>query len=190
MSTESHSFVRTHDYANRGVSLRRKGASPVVVLAFIVFLAGLAAWGALIGLKFFTEKQVSALQTDIESFRAEFRSKEVQEMIRSARGLNAANALLGQHHILTPIFLALERSTLPSVKYTNFNYDARAGLLTLGATATNELIFAEQLLVLRDTSIFQTLEFGNPVLHENGSLDFTMTLNVNKADIYPLGPQL
>lgn len=172
-------------YAFRDVAQYRKGASPVMVLAFLVFLAGLGSWGALVGVKFLTQKSVDGLRGGISEFTKEFQSSEVQDMIRTARGLGAASALLSDHHIVTPVFIAIEQKTLPNVRYTNFAFDARTGMLTLGASAANERIFAEQLEVLRKTPIFQTLEFGNPTIHSGGAIDFSMTLSVRKADRYP-----
>jgi len=160
-----------------------------MVLAFLVFLAGLASWGALIGIKMLTQKSVDGLKTDIAAFDKEFRTKEVQDMIRSARGLGAANALLRDHHIVTPIFTALEQQTLPNVRYSSFSFDASTGNVMLGASAANERVFAEQLAILRKVPIFQTLEFGNPGLRAGGAIDFSMTLAVRKSDRYPFQAQ-
>lgn len=175
--------VRTHFFNDT------KGASPVMVLAFLVFIAGLASWGALIGVKYLTQQSVDGLKADISKFNEEFRSTAVQDMIRSARGLGAANAILKDHHIVTPVFTALEEQTLPNVRYTSFAYDGSTGRVTLGASAANERVFAEQLATLRTVPIFQTLEFGNPSLRVGGAIDFSMTLAVRKSDRYPFMAQ-
>ncbi|OHA83835.1 MAG: hypothetical protein A2408_00590 [Candidatus Yonathbacteria bacterium RIFOXYC1_FULL_52_10] len=178
------------------------------IVGILTFFSVVGAAGGLFVYKNVLEKHLSEQEARIAELRSDYdKNAERAEVIRRAEELGiqvgSVKALLNEHLVLTPLFDFLEAHTLKEVQLASFAFekDAEAGALTveLGAVTTSYMTAALQREELKQwTAAFQkkdaplcngagqdpclvsSLTISTPELTEEGSVSFTITLDLNR----------
>lgn len=121
------SFIPKGPTASTAAISMGKKSSEKSFLAFIarvVFTGSvLLALGAF-GYKFYLNYSLTNLAAELETGRTALEPDTVEELLDLNGRLVSTKELIANHSILSPLFRFLEASTLRSVQFTAFNYEA------------------------------------------------------------------
>ncbi len=91
----------------------------------LILVASLIAAGGVFFYKSSIEKDIQKMDSKIAGFGSDFNQEKiakVEEMQKFDRRAHAAETILANHIMISPIFLSLENLTLKSVGFTKFNF--------------------------------------------------------------------
>ncbi|MEX0933243.1 MAG: hypothetical protein WDZ74_00675 [Candidatus Paceibacterota bacterium] len=101
---------------------RRESSSPFVGLSVLMFTLSLLVFGGVWGYTLFVEREIQDMEVRLEEQRQQFQPAEIAEYKRFDDRLKVAASILNNHIALSEIFSLLEEVTLPSVRYTTFDF--------------------------------------------------------------------
>lgn len=101
---------------------RQRHTSLFTFLGVVVFFVAILLAGGMYFYKTTLAKQIVSMNTDLELARNAFEPSLITELQILDRRINSANELLKNHIVVSPIFAALQESTLKSVQFTKFSY--------------------------------------------------------------------
>lgn len=158
----------------------------IIVLATIVSGVGVYLY----------QKALTAQKQKFEVSLADARNGIGSEFLTDMKRLNArivgVKALLESHVVVTPLFAALESTTLRSVQYKTFSYDFRTDPATkqqvvevkLTGTAKSYSAIALQSDAFAQSSLIKNPVFsGLTVEDKTGYVSFQLTFDVAPADL-------
>lgn len=140
-------------------------------IALIILVGGI--WGTERVLIYLTDKQIAEYEgttnTSFESVSADdaVSVHDVTSRIATIQKLGVTS--LNSQEILA----ALEKSTIPQVKLTEFNYK-KDGTVTMKGTAPDYRFLAEQILRYRQEAMFSTAEVADTERTDTGQVAFTI----------------
>lgn len=102
---------------------RKSSAGLLDKLATGLFVLTLLVWGGLFGYQKYIESSITKLEQEIASARSLIDQDKVDLFVALGKQISIAKELLAQHISLTPLFELLEGNTIPSVQFTDFDFD-------------------------------------------------------------------
>ena len=93
------------------------------VLSLLILFAVIVATGSLYFYKSALQKNISGMEETLNSAKYRFEPARIAELQVLDKRLRASNEILSKHMAITPVFEALEKITLKTVRYTKFSYD-------------------------------------------------------------------
>lgn len=169
------------------VSMRQTRAKPVgflFVAASIILIACVAMAAGIFGYGMYLQKNLTQKQDALKIAQRDLQPALVQEIRRLDARLRHAKQLLSNHLALSPVFTLLEKSTLTSVQFTNFNYvfNPEGGVtLELSGIAPSFGALALQSDVLYRDPTYTTVEFTTVNLDAEGNVVFDLSLDIDAA---------
>ena len=162
------------------------------VVTFVVVVGtALAA-----GFAFFYQKQLAAQKKSLDAAIAQARdgigTEFVYDMKRLDARIGGVKDLLNNHIVVTPIFKALEASTLQSVQYKDFSYVIKTDNVaktstvevTLTGAAKNYATIALQSDAFSSSTLIKNPVFSNLTVDEKTrQVNFKLMFSVNAADL-------
>lgn len=106
----------------------------------------------------------------------------VENFIRLRDRLASANTLLDTHVTLSPLFDALEKITLQTVRFTSFRLavlDDHSGTLEMAGTARTFNALAAQAEAMNAESRIKRSVFSNIGVQKDGTVNFTLTATLD-----------
>ncbi len=100
----------------------RSSVGFMTVISLILVLASVAVFGGALAYKQILTKEISDIKSRIASLRAEMPLANLREIERLHNSLVNADILLTNHVSANRIFTLLQDSTIPAVRYSNFNF--------------------------------------------------------------------
>ena len=91
-------------------------------LATIIFFAALASAAGMYFYKASIQKNLDSMTASLAAAQNEFEATDITQLETLSRRMAAVKTLLANHIAVTPIFAALQDSTLKTVQYTKFSY--------------------------------------------------------------------
>jgi len=171
--------------SNRAVGLLSV-ITVIIVLATIVSFAGVYLY----------EKTLTSQQTKLTQSIGEARDGIGTDFLASMKRLNAridgVKALIANHIVVSPIFAALEKTTLRSVQYRSFGYEfiTDAGTKTqmvkvnIDGTAKSYSVIALQSDAYLESALIKNPVFSNLTVDEKtGAINFKLSFTVNPSDL-------
>ena len=143
-------------------------------------LVVLAIVGA-IALYFFeryTEAAISSKQQSLTVSREAFEPATIQELARLDTRINSSKELLAGHIAVSNLFNELEKLTLSSVRYSDFEYSVAAPghvVLTMKGEAASFNAIALQSETFAKSAIITDPIFSNVTVGKNGNITFDFT---------------
>lgn len=104
----------------------RQGTSLLSFIATIIFFTALASAVGVYFYKASLTKNIATMDTELTAARNSFEPDFITTLHRLDSRISAADELLGNHIVVTPIFAALQANTLQSIQFTKFTYTAPA----------------------------------------------------------------
>ena len=161
-------------------------------LTVIIVIATIASYGGV----YLYGKQLKSeelqLQKDIATARDGLGSDFVSDMKRLNLRIEGVKDLIKDHIVVTPIFTALQETTLQSVQYKSFNYTFTTDLATktdmvevaLSGTAKNYATLALQSDAFAKNPLIKNPVFANLSIDEKTNrVNFRLTFTVNASDL-------
>lgn len=167
--------------SNRAVSI-------LSLLAVVVVIATAISYGGV----YAYEKQLRAQKTKTDQLINEARKGIGTEFLSDMKTLDnrieGVKEVLAKHIVVTPIFTALEQSTLRSIQYKNFSYafavDPTTNQQTVEVTLTG-VAKSYATIALQSDSFTQNALIKNPVFSnltvddKTNAVNFKLVFNVN-----------
>jgi hypothetical protein len=125
------------------------------------------------------------MKSNLTLAKNRFEPAKIQELQVLDKRLNAANQILSKHIAITPIFQALQATTMKSVRFTKFTYgfseeDSRVNVKMSGVTLGYSFL-ALQSDLFADNKNFIDPVFSNLGLNESGNVTFDLNFSVSPA---------
>ena len=107
---------------------KRRGESsgPFMSLSVLAFVFSILIFGGVWGYTLLVEREIEDMEVRLEEQRQQFQPAEIAEYKRFDDRLGVAANILNNHIALSEIFSLLEEATLPSVRYTSFDFSKDA----------------------------------------------------------------
>ena len=115
------SFIPKRPLAEDRVE-RPTTVSVYLLIATILLIASIVAAGIMFAYKSSLTTQVAQMQDSLQKAGGAFQPDFIQELQTEDKRINAANEVLANHVVVSPIFQALGQGTLKSIQFTKFGY--------------------------------------------------------------------
>jgi hypothetical protein len=167
--------------------LRRPKGNPAalanIIAGTLLILAILVA-GGLYFFKGYTQSSIVSKQDSLARSREAFEPDTIKELFRLDSRIETGKALLGEHMAVSGLFDELERLTLGSVKYSDFNYSVVAPgqiLLTMHGIAGSYNAVALQSDAFSKSTIITDPIFSDVNVDSDGFVTFNLNAAVNAS---------
>ncbi len=162
------------------------------LLTFVIVVGTGLAFGAV----YLYEKQLTAQKSKLSQSISDARDGIGTEFVADMKRLDARIAgvkdLIKNHIVVTPIFEALQATTLRSVQYKDFGYSIKTDPATkvstvvadLSGTAKNYATIALQSDAFATNSLIKNPVFSNLTVDDKTrTINFKLTFSVNMSDL-------
>jgi hypothetical protein len=190
----STSFIPKRPVSTEPIRSSSSGSS-VGVLSFLTFIVVAGTALSFAGVYFYKqslESQKANLQAQITQAQQGLGTSFVTDMKRLSQRIEGVKTLIGGHVVVTPIFQALQSTTLQSVQYQDFTYefttDTTTNTKTINVTikgvAKNYATLALQSdAYAKSTLIHNPVFSGLTVEDKTSRVGFKLTFTVNASDL-------
>jgi hypothetical protein len=175
-------------------SRRREPSNPFMALSTFVFVVSGLIYAGVWGYTLLVEREIDEMEARLESQRQEFKPAEIAEYKRFDDRLKVAANVLNNHIALSEILALLSDITLPSVRYTSFDFSKDAVAATeqeiegeivrteaterltvvLEAEARTYEDIALQVKEFEANDFIRTSSFSDFILTDTGTIGFTI----------------
>ncbi len=188
------SFIPKRPVASENVISQapRRAVGLLSILATVAVLATIASF---VGVYLFESQlagQKTKLQSSITSAKDGLGTDFVSDMKRLNNRIEGVKSLIKSHVVVSPIFEALQSTTLQSVQYSDFSYDyiidatnkVEVVEVKLSGNAKSYATIALQSDAYTKSSLIRNPVFSNLTINdETGRIGFNLTFNVNPTDL-------
>ncbi len=152
------------------------------LLALALFIAAAIAALTVFFYQGYLVRQIAAMDGQLAAARKSFEPEFIGTAVRLSKRIEAGKRLLVGHRALSPLFEALEKKTLETVRFQNFSFDASPPTPTLTMTGEGKSFNAVALQsdIFGNEKRFVNPVFSNFSLSESGDILFTF-----KTDLAP-----
>lgn len=174
------------------ITTHRSGGGLIGFLCFfMVLISGLAYGGVYIYNKTLKQQKVD-LDTKLAKARDSIGTDFVSDMKRLNARITGVKTLLGSHVVVTPIFQALQDTTLRTVVYNNFSYEFKTDdttkktvvTVTLTGTAKSYAAIALQSDAYTKSSLIKNPIFSDLRINtKTNTVDFKLAFTCDPNDL-------
>jgi hypothetical protein len=153
----------------------------VSFIALIIFLITIVLGVGIYGYKYYLQKDLANMRSDLENRRAQLVSDSINKFVKFNNQIISVNRLVNDHLVLTPLFEYLEQSTLKQVRFSDFEFSSggRGGDLTMRGQAIGYSILAVQADIFNRSVNFNQPVFSNLDLDDKSNVIFQLKMGVN-----------
>ncbi len=167
--------------------VRSRPVNMFVFIATLIFFASIVAAVGVYLYRSVISKQVTEMNAELERARASFDPALLGDLQTLDRRISAANQLLAEHRVLTPIFEALQTLTLKTIRYTKFSYkiaDPTKKIYQMDIDGQSSGGYApialQSDMFLRNKYIIDPI-FSNLAVDDRGRVTFKLSFTVDSA---------
>lgn len=176
-------------------SVAPRRSTHVGLLSLITFVVVIGTAIAFVGVYLYQKQLVSQkakLEQSIKQAQDGIGTDFVSDMKRLNARIDGVKELIKSHVVVTPIFEALEASTLRNVQYKDFSYSMKLDSATknqvvvvdLTGTAKNYATIALQSDAFSTNALIKNPVFSNLTVEDKTrAVNFKLTFSVNPADL-------
>ncbi len=145
------------------------------ILCVILVLAFLASY-------FYLYRSVKRMSQEIEEKNLvtlpleKAIGKKEGEIFPISQKIDDFNELLSGHKKPLKIFEFLERTSLPNVLFSTFDFTFEKGELTISGQTDNFVTIEQQVLILKQEPLVKNLNLSGLSMSEEGGINFTLSL--------------
>jgi hypothetical protein len=164
---------------------RQKTVSIFSFIATILFIASIIGAGAMYFYETSLRANVAGMQETLTKAKDAFEETFLQQLQVVDRRMNAASDVLENHVVVSPIFSALQQSTLKSIQFTKFVYAVDGSgpsasiLVKMSGRAQNYNALALQSDELTKNKYIRNPIFSNLTLDTQGNVLFDLAFSVD-----------
>lgn len=101
---------------------RRQKSSTLLNLSLGALVVSGLAYGAVYGYKFLVQREIKSMEVQLDELRQQFRPAEIAQYKRFDERLRAAERVVSNHIVVSEVFELLSDITIPTVRYTSFEF--------------------------------------------------------------------
>jgi len=180
---------------------KRRGGSVSLlnIIVFIVFLLSITVAGGLYLYKAILDRNIEVMSQNIDRVKEAIEPELIESLAEADRRIESSRLLIDNHMVVSPIFSLLERLTLKSVRYMDFDYKilTEGGpTFSLTGEARNYSALALQSDALGSEKVIKEPIFANLSLNEVGNVTFNFSTPVaasfllHKNNLDSVGPRV
>lgn len=147
----------------------------LLVISIVILFISVVLLGGSYFYKQLLEKRVVTLDESVKVERKNLDQSTILSFQRLDHKLRIAENLINKHISILPLFTLLEDLTLPTVRYTNFSYTAKAVSITGQATSYEDIAVQTKVFSSEKTRI-QSFIFSDLNLDPQGNVSFKLTI--------------
>ena len=164
-------------------------AAPVsifLIISLFVLFTVLISTGGLYFYKGILTKKVADMENSLNLAKNRFEASKIFELKAFDKRLIASTDILSKHFTVTPIFDALEKITMKSVRFTKFSYELGAdnnsavSVKMSGVAIGYRSIALQSDLFTKNKNLIDPI-FSNLTLNDNGNVIFDLNFSVDPA---------
>lgn len=190
----STSFIPKRPVSSEPVSSSHRSGS-VGLLSFATFIIVIGTAAAFGGVYLYQQAQISQkakLQTSITQAQDGLGASFVADMQRLSARINGVKSLIQKHVVVSPVFAALQATTLQTVQYKNFTYEftsdpttnARMVQIDITGVAKNYATLALQSDAYAQSSVIRNPVFSNLTVDDKTQqVGFKLVFTVKPDDL-------
>lgn len=150
------SIMSEGGFKSRGISLEETTNklsflfSRRAIYSFVAIGVSLLIYGALFGYQIYAQRKAADLNRQADALEAGQDKELVQKVLEIDKTINSVNYLLKNHIYSSEFFKVLEKTTLPTVQWSNFTLDTSAGTANLSGKADSYSTLAKQIVAFKD----------------------------------------
>jgi len=186
MATEPNiSFIPKKPLA-KSTEVEKRPISLFVTLSVVLLVLVAGAYGGVFYYTRTIQNNIAEKEEKLEKFNQEFDKSIIQEARSLENRITATERILDRHVTISPVFELLERATLTSVQFTEFEYKEDEGKLTatLSGVAPGFASLAYQRDVFLDeVEALESFEITEFTLEETGSVGFSAEATITPKTI-------
>lgn len=158
----------------------------LTIIALFILFTVLLATGAIYFYKTTMTKNVAKMKSDLAIAKNRFEPERIKDLQVLDKRLNAANQILKEHIAITPIFEALQATTMKSVRFTKFTYtfgepeNPGINVKMSGVTLGYSFLALQSDLFAKNKNFIDPV-FSNLALTENGNVSFDLNFSVSPS---------
>ena len=125
-----------------------------------------------------SKKMKKALEkTPQEAFLEEEIGRKEKELNLYKEKIDTFGMLLSEHQNTINIFNLLEKSCLPNVWFSEFDFDSLKGMAIISGNTNNFFTLGQQILALKSEPLLRNVELSEVSLAKEGGIEFSLQLN-------------
>ncbi len=164
---------------------KARPTSFLLILSIFVFLSVGIAYAGLYFYKNILNQKVDSMKNELRIASSRFEGKKITELQELDKRLNASTYILSKHVATTPIFEALQASTLKTIRYTKFSYvqgdtDNKILVKMSGQAVNYRAVALQADLLSKDKNILDPV-FSNLSLDSKGNVIFDLSFSVSPS---------
>ncbi len=174
-------------------SHKTSAASLFFLFAFIVFMATIAAAGAIFIYSNIVSNNIKQGQADLSQNKNAFDGNTIKSLTRLNDRINAIDTLLKKHKSVSSVFQVLELVTLKTVQFNSFSYSAtddKIKLSMVGQAFNYEAVILQTKAFTSDElkGVFRSPIFSGVSLDSQGNVSFKFESGIDPflVDYYKL----
>ncbi|OGI77862.1 hypothetical protein A3D42_01475 [Candidatus Nomurabacteria bacterium RIFCSPHIGHO2_02_FULL_41_18] len=153
-------------------------------ISIFILLTILVSSGALYFYRGLLTKNIATMENDLSLAKNRFEPSRISELGLIDKRLRASTEVLAGHTAISPIFEALEKITMKSVRFLNFEYQTGDGndsdiMVKLSGMAVGYRSIALQSDLFAENKSFLNPIFSNLSLDNSGNVLFDLTFSVD-----------
>ncbi|MBU1727770.1 hypothetical protein KKA39_00415 [Patescibacteria group bacterium] len=158
----------------------------LTTISVFIFLTVILASGGLYFYKGVLEKNIAKMQNDLELARNRFEPSKITQLQTLDKRLRASSLVLSKHIAVSPIFKALQDTTMKTLRYTKFSYEFGSEknskvLVKMSGQAIGYRSIALQSDIFAKNKYFIDPVFSNLSLDDKGSVLFDLEFSVDPS---------
>ena len=191
----STSFIPKRPVSSEPIVSSATHRSSVGLLSILTFVIVIGTGLAFVGVYLYQQSLISqkaSLEQSITTAQNGLGTTFVSDMQRLSLRINGVKSLIQSHVVVSPIFAALQATTLQSVQYKTFTYDfktdpstnARVVQVQLTGTARDYATLALQSDAFAQNALIKNPVFSALTVEDKTQLvDFKLSFNVDPASL-------
>lgn len=176
------SFIPKDEAAPARSRRRTRHVDAVKAIAITIFVVSLLLSVGVFFYHRYVLADIEQKQQQLAQARDAFDTELIEELARLDRRLDTAGELLDRHIVLTPLFSELGRTTLRSVRFTDFSFSDSGGRLNveLSGVALDYAGLALQSDMFGQSDMIKNPIFSGFEVDESGDIGFNVTFSVDE----------
>ena len=177
------SFIPKKPLVERRIPSKRP-IGIISLLATVIFFASLIAGGGLYLYRNNLVQQVQDKSVSLERAKEAFEPSLILTLQTLDKRINASREILSEHIIISPIFKALQETTLKTVRFTKFDYSINQEKIVnvnMSGEARSYRTLALQSDVFGESKLIKNPIFSNLSLSTTGDIVFDLSFDVDRS---------
>ena len=165
----------------------REPVSPVRFLVLLFFILMLVLGGGLYAYKIFLAKRLIAIDAQLTRSEKSFDEGLISDIQGLYKRITASKEVLSNHVVVSPLFKTLEKNTLRSVRFNQFDYNFKRDTgkieAKMSGQASSYTALALQASLLGKEKGFINQVFSNLDVDQKGRVTFNLNFSIDPSFI-------